>query len=95
MAIQMEQNHLQRPIEPRACLSTTEPEKETSRSHMLAVVSRPSISFLLGEDQQRKCALAMKHADVWYEMAERKVRLGLILEDDVIFVPFFKENSLG
>ena len=34
----------------------------------------------------------MKHADVWYEMAERKVRLGLILEDDVIFVPFFKEK---
>jgi GR25 family glycosyltransferase involved in LPS biosynthesis len=34
----------------------------------------------------------MKHADIWYEMAERKVGLGLILEDDAIFVPFFKEK---
>jgi GR25 family glycosyltransferase involved in LPS biosynthesis len=34
----------------------------------------------------------MKHADVWYEMAERKIPLGLILEDDAIFVPFFKEK---
>jgi GR25 family glycosyltransferase involved in LPS biosynthesis len=34
----------------------------------------------------------MKHADVWYEMAERKVQLALILEDDAIFVPFFKEK---
>jgi GR25 family glycosyltransferase involved in LPS biosynthesis len=34
----------------------------------------------------------MKHVDVWYEMAERKVSLGLILEDDAIFVPFFKEK---
>ncbi len=34
----------------------------------------------------------MKHADVWYEMAEEKVGLGLIVEDDAIFVPFFKEK---
>jgi GR25 family glycosyltransferase involved in LPS biosynthesis len=34
----------------------------------------------------------MEHADIWYEMAERKVPLGLILEDDAIFVPFFKEK---
>ena len=34
----------------------------------------------------------MKHADVWYEMAEQKIGLGLILEDDAIFVPFFKEK---
>jgi GR25 family glycosyltransferase involved in LPS biosynthesis len=34
----------------------------------------------------------MKHVDVWYEMAERKVQLALILEDDAIFVPFFKEK---
>ena len=34
----------------------------------------------------------MKHVDVWYEMAERKIRLALILEDDAIFVPFFKEK---
>ncbi|CAF5174752.1 unnamed protein product, partial [Rotaria magnacalcarata] len=46
----------------------------------------------LNKQQQRKCALAMKHADVWYEIAERKIPLGLILEDDAIFVPFFKEK---
>ena len=34
----------------------------------------------------------MKHADVWYEMAEQKIQLALILEDDAIFVPFFKEK---
>lgn len=34
----------------------------------------------------------MKHVDVWYEMAEKKISLGLILEDDAIFVPFFKEK---
>jgi GR25 family glycosyltransferase involved in LPS biosynthesis len=34
----------------------------------------------------------MKHADIWYEMAEQNVNLGLILEDDAIFVPFFKEK---
>jgi GR25 family glycosyltransferase involved in LPS biosynthesis len=32
------------------------------------------------------------HVDVWYEMAEEKVELALILEDDAIFVPFFKER---
>ena len=46
----------------------------------------------LADDQKRKCSLAMKHADVWYEMAEKNVRLGLILEDDALFVPFFKEK---
>ncbi|CAF3493650.1 unnamed protein product [Rotaria sp. Silwood2] len=34
----------------------------------------------------------MEHVDLWYEMSERKVQLGLILEDDAIFVPFFKEK---
>jgi GR25 family glycosyltransferase involved in LPS biosynthesis len=34
----------------------------------------------------------MKHVDVWYEMAEKKVGLAVILEDDAIFVPFFKEK---
>ena len=34
----------------------------------------------------------MEHVDVWYEIAEDKVGLGLILEDDAIFVPFFKEK---
>ena len=34
----------------------------------------------------------MKHVDVWHEMAETNVALGLILEDDAIFVPLFKEK---
>jgi len=34
----------------------------------------------------------MKHADVWHEMAEQKVGLALIVEDDALFVPFFKEK---
>ena len=34
----------------------------------------------------------MKHVDAWYEVAEQKIQLALILEDDAIFVPFFKEK---
>jgi GR25 family glycosyltransferase involved in LPS biosynthesis len=48
--------------------------------------------YILDKQQQRKCAVTMEHVDVWYEMAERKLRLALILEDDAIFVPFFKEK---
>jgi GR25 family glycosyltransferase involved in LPS biosynthesis len=51
-----------------------------------------SFEYYLDKNQQRKCALAMKHVDVWYEMTEEKVGLGLIIEDDAIFVPFFKEK---
>jgi len=48
--------------------------------------------YILDKGQQRRCALVMKHVDVWYEMAERKIGLALIVEDDAIFVPFFKEK---
>lgn len=48
--------------------------------------------FVIDEQQQRICALTMKHVDVWYDMAKQKIPLGLILEDDVIFVPYFKEK---
>jgi len=34
----------------------------------------------------------MKHVDVWHEMVERNIRLALILEDDPLFVPFFREK---
>jgi len=34
----------------------------------------------------------MKHVDVWHEMVERQISLAFILEDDPIFVPFFKEK---
>ncbi|CAF3413290.1 unnamed protein product [Rotaria socialis] len=46
----------------------------------------------LDKQQQRQCPITAEHVDIWYEMAKQKVRLGLILEDDVIFVPFFKEK---
>ncbi|CAF4829739.1 unnamed protein product [Rotaria socialis] len=45
-----------------------------------------------GKQQQRQCPITAEHVDIWYEMAKQNVRLGLILEDDVIFVPFFKEK---
>jgi GR25 family glycosyltransferase involved in LPS biosynthesis len=34
----------------------------------------------------------MEHVDVWYQIAEQNIGLALILEDDAIFVPFFKEK---
>ncbi|CAF2408855.1 unnamed protein product [Rotaria sp. Silwood2] len=34
----------------------------------------------------------MKHVDVWYDVALRQNSLALILEDDPLFVPFFKEK---
>ena len=49
-------------------------------------------SSFLDEQQQKTCALAMKHVDVWHDMADKKIPLGLVLEDDVIFVPYFKEK---
>jgi len=51
-----------------------------------------SFEYYLDKNQQRKCAVTMEHVDIWYEMAEEKVGLGLIIEDDAIFVPFFKEK---
>ena len=36
----------------------------------------------------------MKHVDVWHDIVERNIQLALILEDDVIFVPFFKEKLI-
>ena len=50
------------------------------------------MSYHIDTQQQRRCALAMKHVDVWHEIAKKKVGLALIVEDDVIFVPFFKEK---
>jgi GR25 family glycosyltransferase involved in LPS biosynthesis len=50
------------------------------------------LNILLEREQQKRCAITLEHVDVWYEIAERKVPLGLILEDDAMFVPFFKEK---
>lgn len=47
----------------------------------------------LGDEQaHRYCALTMKHVKIWKEIANRHSILSLILEDDAIFVPFFKEK---
>ena len=34
----------------------------------------------------------MKHVDVWHDITQQNVSLALIIEDDAIFVPFFKEK---
>ena len=34
----------------------------------------------------------MKHVDTWHDIAMRHLSLALILEDDALFVPFFKEK---
>lgn len=34
----------------------------------------------------------MKHVNVWHTIADKNIRLALILEDDAIFVPYFKEK---
>jgi GR25 family glycosyltransferase involved in LPS biosynthesis len=49
---------------------------------------------ILDKEQQRRCAVTMEHVDIWYEIDQRKIGLALILEDDAIFVPFFKEKFL-
>ncbi|CAF1140204.1 unnamed protein product [Adineta ricciae] len=40
----------------------------------------------------RYCSLIMKNFDAWVETANRNLTLALYLEDDAIFVPFFKEK---
>ena len=34
----------------------------------------------------------MKHVDTWHDIAIRHLSLALVLEDDALFVPFFKEK---
>jgi hypothetical protein len=38
------------------------------------------------------CPVIMKHLDAWHDIAMRQLPLALILEDDPLFVPFFKEK---
>ena len=42
--------------------------------------------------QQRYCAVTVQHVQIWHEIAASNSLLSLILEDDAIFVPFFKEK---
>lgn len=38
------------------------------------------------------CPIIMKHVEAWRDVAEKQIKLALILEDDPIFVPFVKEK---
>jgi GR25 family glycosyltransferase involved in LPS biosynthesis len=42
--------------------------------------------------QARQCAVTMEHVELWHELAARNFSWTLIFEDDVIFVPFFREK---
>lgn len=42
--------------------------------------------------QQRYCAVTVQHVQIWHEIATSDSLLSLVLEDDAIFVPFFKEK---
>ncbi|CAF1541384.1 unnamed protein product [Adineta ricciae] len=41
---------------------------------------------------QRRCAISMEHVDIWHDIVARNSSLSLILEDDAIFVPYFREK---
>ena len=38
------------------------------------------------------CATVIEHIDTWYSIAKRNLTFVLVLEDDVVFVPFLKEK---
>jgi GR25 family glycosyltransferase involved in LPS biosynthesis len=48
--------------------------------------------MLGGDNEQRYCAVTVQHVEVWREIAATNSTIALILEDDAIFVPFFKEK---
>ncbi|CAF1140284.1 unnamed protein product [Adineta ricciae] len=69
--------------------------RTTCHSSLSQVYERLNLkNRALTHDQQRRCAITMEHVDTWYEIAKLNIRLALILEDDVIFVPYFKEKLL-
>ena len=45
-----------------------------------------------GTEQARQCAVTMEHVELWYCMATKNFSLTLILEDDVILVPYFTQK---
>ena len=45
-----------------------------------------------GDTEQRYCAVTVQHVELWREIAAMNSTIALILEDDAIFVPFFKEK---
>jgi GR25 family glycosyltransferase involved in LPS biosynthesis len=50
------------------------------------------LSYVGGDNEQRYCAVTVQHVEVWREIAATTSTIALILEDDAILVPFFKEK---
>ncbi|CAF3162628.1 unnamed protein product [Rotaria sp. Silwood2] len=48
--------------------------------------------FKLTRRTQRRCAITMEHIDIWHDIIKRNSSLSLILEDDAVFVPNFREK---
>jgi len=48
--------------------------------------------LILLEGHDRYCSLIMKSVESWKDTARRNLSLALYLEDDAIFVPYFKEK---
>ncbi len=42
--------------------------------------------------RQRRCPISMEHVDIWHDIVIRNSSLSLILEDDAVFVPHFREK---
>jgi hypothetical protein len=45
-----------------------------------------------GDRSERQCSLLMKYVDIWHDIVARNESLALILEDDAVFVPYFREK---
>lgn len=50
------------------------------------------IFFTVKRTTQRRCAITMEHIDIWHDIIKRNSSLSLILEDDAVFVPNFREK---
>ncbi|CAF3057642.1 unnamed protein product [Rotaria socialis] len=48
--------------------------------------------YSLDLKKQRRCAITMEHIDIWHDIVKRNSSLSLILEDDAVFVPHFREK---
>ena len=62
------------------------------RTHRPTTHSLLCSAHLGGLNEQRYCAVTVQHVEIWREIASRNASIALILEDDAIFVPFFKEK---
>ena len=51
--------------------------------------------YILDKEQQLRCALPMMHVNNWNLMSKRKIPPSLILEDDAIFVSYFKQKWIS